>query len=384
MYLFLRLAIGISPDYRMTSLLRVLLLSVCPFCDFSVDKNSKRKRNIRKGIHPHRHRHRRPLPSLTIFQATIMLNIAARESWKGSLTSGRLNWKGKGEDEGDGHHDDDKAYPNEIGVVVTTSTSSSSVNMAVCRGNDTDSAPVGIGKANARALRHVLDDLEDHFGHQRDDPNVRFNLSELRYDKYGLWFGNLSFDYMIGGEVCNLDYIGIDVCIDLTQKRSNRRTDNAFDDYGKSWVYAYIPELTMDKIKEYVKAGTGWDCSNEGIGYDPNRNVVAIEAKMHQEPQHEPPTFWVASDSSNSNAGDDDNQFSCVGSVQHVGSQPFQQGVHRGVAFFNVSLEVESSSQNIPTPGTGREASLIFTLYSVRTWGTTNLIAPIVHSTRKF
>eukprot|EP00986_Skeletonema_menzelii_P006279 scaffold2375_cov168-Skeletonema_menzelii.AAC.1 len=307
-----------------------------------------------------------------------MLNIVASESWKGSLTSGRLNWKqSKDENEGDVHHDNDKD-PNKVGVALVTS--SSSENMAICRSDATDLAPVGIVKANARALRHLLHDLEDHFGHQRDDPNVRFNLSELCYDKNGLWFGNLSFDYMIDGEVCNLDYIGIDVCIDLTWKRFNQRTDNAFEDYGKSWAYAYVPELTMDKIKEYVKAGTGWDCSNEGIGYDPNRNVVAIEAKMHQGPQE--PTFWVASDSSNDC---DDNQFSCVGSVQHIASQPLKQGVHRGVAFFTVSLEVESSesSRNIPTPGMG-EASLIFTLNSVRTWGSTNLIAPIVHSPRRF
>eukprot|EP00984_Skeletonema_dohrnii_P021616 scaffold10851_cov155-Skeletonema_dohrnii-CCMP3373.AAC.6 len=265
-----------------------------------------------------------------------MMNIGAPESWKGSLTSGRQNWKQACRDEDNDDHET-YHYQNEDGEAAS---SPSDEKIVTCRGNLI--VPVG----EAKALRHVLDDLEDHFGHQRDDPNV------------------------------SLDYIGIDVCIDLTPKRiihtDNDYGGNAFEDYGKSWAYVYVPELTMDKIKSYVKAGTGWDASDEGTVYDANRNLVAIETQMQQGPRPEP-SFWVAS---NPSKVGEDVQFSRVGSVQHVGSQPSQQETHRGVAFFTVSLEASGSSQD-------RMASLTFTLISVRTWESTNLIAPIVHSPRK-
>ncbi|KAK1739594.1 hypothetical protein QTG54_009353 [Skeletonema marinoi] len=295
-----------------------------------------------------------------------MMNIGAPESWKGSLTSGRQNWKQACRDEDNDDHET-YHYQNEDGVAAS---SPSDEKIVTCRGNLI--VPVG----EAKALRHVLDDLEDHFGHQRDDPNVRFNLNELRHDQNDSLCGDLSFDYLIDGEVCSLDYIGIDVCIDLTPKRiihtDNDYGGNAFEDYGKSWAYVYVPELTMDKIKSYVKAGTGWDASDEGTVYDANRNLVAIETQMQQGPRPEP-SFWEAS---NPSKVGEDVQFSRIGSVQHVGSQPSQQGTHRGVAFFTVSLEASGSSQD-------RMASLTFTLISVRTWECTNLIAPIVHSPRK-
>jgi hypothetical protein len=242
----------------------------------------------------------------------------------------------------------------------------------------------------AKALRHVFDNMQDHFGFHRADPNVAFNLSLRRNNN--TWNGDLSFVYTIDGEACDLAYIGIDICIDLAPKLLHKFGQQIFKDYGKSWVYAYMPDSIWEKIKEYVKAGTGWDVSDEGIIEDPNRNFVAIKANMHH--QSEPkPSFWVASDDTDKDAMDasstgenDAAAFSRIGSVQEVyHEQPSQQKIHRCVGIFAVSAEVAGSSNTIqPTPGMGGEARLSFTLVSIRSWGVTDCVAPIVFSKRNF
>eukprot|EP00984_Skeletonema_dohrnii_P027196 scaffold16687_cov102-Skeletonema_dohrnii-CCMP3373.AAC.1 len=47
-------------------------------------------------------------------------------------------------------------------------------------------------------------------------------------------------------------------------------------------------------------------------------------------------------------------------------------------------MEVEGSPNFEPTPDTGDEANLVFTLVSVRTWGITECVAPIVHAPNKW
>lgn len=290
---------------------------------------------------------------------------------EGSLTSVRQNWKQAGREEDS--DDDREAHQNEDGLAESPSSTSGDETMVKWRGNS-------VPEEKAKALKHLFDDLQDHFGHQRPDPKIKFNLGGLRRDdNTDLWYDHLSFTYMINGEACNLDYIGLDVCLDLTQKRSHQMYGgNVFDDYAKSWVYVYVPEMTLDKVKAYVKAGTGWDCSKEGTAFDPNRNLVAIKAKMHQTPQPEP-SFWVAA--SDPKIVGEDAQFSRFGSVQHIGGQPAQQHVHRGVGIFAVTLEIPGSPKHMPSPGfVGEEANLSFTLISARTWGVTDCIAPIVHA----
>ena len=280
----------------------------------------------------------------------------------------------------------DLCNKNEVSsnaVTTTTATTNSDVKMVKWRGNM-------VPEKKAKALTHVFDDLQDHFGHNRPDPKVRFNMAStsLNQDNLntGAWSDNLTFTYLIDGDACNLDYIGMDVCIDLTKKHA-KPGSSAFDDYGKSWVYVYVPEATIDKVKAYVKAGTGWDVVNNGFKVDYNRKLTSIEAKMHQAPQPEP-SFWVATDNDMYNKYVNPKmtpgvQFTRSGSIQEVVEQPAQQRVHRGVGFFAVSLEVPKSSDVKPKAGFGAEATLSFTLISVRTWGVTDCIAPIVHSPRK-
>ena len=147
-------------------------------------------------------------------------------------------------------------------------------------------------------------------------------------------------------------------------------------DYANSWMYVYLPAQTLGSFKSYVKAGTGWDVSDEGFIEDPNRNLVAIKAEIHHKSGLPEPSFWVVKENT---ASGNDISFSRIGSIQEVGTQPQQQRIHRGVGIFSVSMEVEGTPNFKPTPGVD-EAKLKFTLVSVRTWGFTECVAPIVHA----
>eukprot|EP00985_Skeletonema_marinoi_P002252 scaffold913_cov76-Skeletonema_marinoi.AAC.1 len=254
--------------------------------------------------------------------------------------------------------------------------SSGNPNMVKWRGNL-------VGEKEAKALRHVFDDLQDQFGHQRPDPRITFNTILAHPGQGHVWNGELDFTYDINGDHCNLAYVSMDVCVDLTPKLVHKHGQPMLKDYGNSWVYVYVylPETTLEKFKSYVKTGTGWDVSDEGTVYDPNRNLVAIEAKMHHESGQPKPSFWVVKDK---DASGGDISFSRIGSVQEVNAQPHQQCAHRGVGIFSVSMEVEGTPNFKPTPGAWDEAKLTFTLVSVRTWGTTECVAPIVHAPSKW
>jgi len=254
------------------------------------------------------------------------------------------------------------------------SSADSNINMVEWRGNL-------VGEKEAKALRHVFDDLQDHFGHQRPDPRITFNTSLAHPGQGQVWNGELDFTYDINGDHCNLAYVSMDVCVDLTAKLVHKHGQPMLKEYGNSWVYVYLPGLTLDQFKSYLKTGTGWDVSDEGTVYDPNRNLVAIEAKMHHESGQPKPSFWVVKDK---DASGRDISFSRIGSVQEVNAQPNQQCIHRGIGIFSVSMEVEGTPNFKPTPGAGDEAKLTFTLVSVRTWGITDCVAPIVHAPSKW
>eukprot|EP00985_Skeletonema_marinoi_P014640 scaffold7457_cov73-Skeletonema_marinoi.AAC.2 len=74
-------------------------------------------------------------------------------------------------------------------------------NMVQWRGNL-------VPEKEAKALRHVFDNLQDHFGHQRSDPRVMFNHVSLAHPGHGQkWHGDVDFTYDINGDHCNLKYI---------------------------------------------------------------------------------------------------------------------------------------------------------------------------------
>eukprot|EP00573_Skeletonema_grethae_P010589 CAMPEP_0201703654 /NCGR_PEP_ID=MMETSP0578-20130828/40267_1 /ASSEMBLY_ACC=CAM_ASM_000663 /TAXON_ID=267565 /ORGANISM="Skeletonema grethea, Strain CCMP 1804" /LENGTH=276 /DNA_ID=CAMNT_0048191481 /DNA_START=75 /DNA_END=905 /DNA_ORIENTATION=- len=240
-----------------------------------------------------------------------------------------------------------------------------------------------VPKEEAKALRHVFDELKDHFGHQKADPMVRVNVASLEHPGSGpVWRGNLDFTYQIDGEHCNLGFIGMDVCVDLIPKRITKDGELLLKDYGKTWIYVYLPQETLNKFKQYVKTGTGWSVSTEGTVEDHNRDLAAIEAKLHHLNGQPKPSFWVAKDR---DASIEDMSFARVGSVQEVNESSEQQRVHRGIGIFSVTMEVEGTPNFKPTPGSTRdEVNLCFTLVSVRTWGITDCVAPIVHAPSKW
>ena len=256
----------------------------------------------------------------------------------------------------------------------TNNKNESSSKMVMWRGNM-------VAEKDAKALIHVFDDMQDHFGHQRADPRVRFNAILTTPSRDGqMWFGDLDFTYDIRGDHCNLNYIGMDVCVDLCPKLVCKHGQLRLKNYGKTWVYVYLPQMTLDKFKSYVKTGTGWDVSEENTVYDPNRNLVAIEARMRNEEGQPKPSFWAVKDNETQRG---EMSFSRLGSVQEVNSHSHQQRIHRGVGIFSVSMEVEGTPNFKPTPRAGDEANLVFTLVSVRTWGVTDCVAPIVHAPNK-
>lgn len=226
-----------------------------------------------------------------------------------------------------------------------------------------------------KGLRHVFDDLQDVFGIQRPNPRAQFSGS-LAQGQDQIWESDINFAYDVNGEQCNIAFVGIDVCVDLKPKAIHKHGLPMLKDYGNSWVFVYLPEMTYDMIKSYVKAGTGWDVSDEGTVYDPNRNLVAIEAKLYNQSGQPKPSFWVATGNEAVYGG---GEFSRIGSVQQVSGQPSQQYIHRGVGIFSVSMEVQGARNLKPSPASGDKAKLNFTLVSVRTWGITDCVAPIVH-----
>ena len=228
----------------------------------------------------------------------------------------------------------------------------------------------------AKALRHLFDNLQDHFAHQRPDPSVRFSTSRLVHSNDG-WSGELKFTYDISGDHCSLDFMSMDICVDLSPKLVHKHGVPTLKGYGTSWVYCYLPEPTFERIKAYVKNGTGWDVSNEGTIFDPNRNLVAVEANLHYQVDQPQPSFWVIKDKDSTGS---DISFSRLGSLQDVHSDSKHQCIHRGVGIFSVSMTVDGTPNFEPLPGGEDEADLTFTLVSVRTWGETQSVAPIVYS----
>ena len=220
-----------------------------------------------------------------------------------------------------------------------------------------------VPEKKAKALIHVFDELKDHFGHQNSDPMLRVSVANLSHAGHGQWLGNLDFTYDINDDYCNLGFVGMDVCIDLNRKLMTRNGAPMLKDYGKTWVYVYLPQETLERFYQYVKTGTGWSVTPNGTAVDYNRNLVAIEAKLHNESGQPKPSFWVTKDKAGS---EEEMSFNRIGDVQEVSQTYEQQRVHRGVGIFSISIDVEGSKNVAPTPSTREEANLSFTVSNDR------------------
>jgi hypothetical protein len=146
-------------------------------------------------------------------------------------------------------------------------------------------------------------------------------------------------------------------------------------DYGHSWIYVYVPDDVMIKVKQYFYTGTGWPPSDEGLADDLNAELVSIPAKIYPAPNPEP-SFWERDMEDRANLS-----FTRVGSVQSVVKQAEYQKIHRGIGVFAMSADVSGSEDRKPTPEY-EDAQLMFTLISARTFGPAEGVAPVVYSPR--
>ncbi|KAL7493833.1 hypothetical protein ACHAWT_003077, partial [Skeletonema menzelii] len=137
-----------------------------------------------------------------------------------------------------------------------------------------------VSEKEAKILKHVFDDMRDHFGNRKcENPNIKFNFdpslflcknepytyrSHPETTPQDRWHGELDFTYTINNETYDMDYIAIDnVYFDLNPKYDD--TGKQIKDYGHSWIYVYVPDEVMKKVKQYFYTGTGWSPSDEGL-----------------------------------------------------------------------------------------------------------------------
>ena len=242
------------------------------------------------------------------------------------------------------------------------------------------------------ALKNLFDDLLNYFGQPVEDPTVTFIIDSLNQsycdDETGaskttlltIWKGSLKFMYKVNykNRVTSqkLDYMSMDVCIDLTPKKKLNFGGHDMKDYCRTWVYAHAPKYTIETVIRYFEDGTGFKASSKGLILDENRNIVHFEAKLLADPQTEP-SFWVTKD-------DDNKEFACVGTVREASQDPLYQIIVRGIGIFTVTAEVARNSNDGSRPiACGEdEACLSFSLVSLRTTGFVNNLAPVVYDPR--
>lgn len=243
------------------------------------------------------------------------------------------------------------------------------------------------------ALKHLFNDLQDYFGQPTGEPRVTFIIdrqdhggdkNESDSDKnnstsLSIWRGKLSFMYKIrykNRETSQqLDYIGIDVCIDLTPKKELRFSGHDMKGYCKTWIYASAPRYTIETVLQSFEDGTGLEASKSGFVLDENRNMITFEAKLLAGEDSET-TFTIPNEEDEHNNHDDDGngdrgEFTRIGSVQEASQDLLYQRFIRCIGIFTMNAEVSGSS-----------ARLSLTLVSVRAQGVANNLAPIVYDPR--
>ncbi len=163
------------------------------------------------------------------------------------------------------------------------------------------------------------------------------------------------------------------VYFDLNPKYDG--TGKQIREYGHSWIYVYIPDDVIDKVKQYFHTGTGWSPSHEGLAEDVNAELVSIPAKVYPAPNPEP-SFWTRDTEDREKLS-----FARVGSVQSVAKNAEYQKIHRGIGVFAISADVPGAENRKPTPDY-EDAQLMFTLISARTFGPAVAVAPVVYGPR--
>ena len=186
------------------------------------------------------------------------------------------------------------------------------------------------------ALKYLFDDLQNYFGQPDGEPNVTFNInshqesdgetdgsssSKNNSAASSTWRGILEFNYKMNyrnrDTSQKLDYMSMDVCIDLKPKKKLNFGGHDTSEYCRTWVYAYAPRYTIETVLRYFETGMGFKTSSKGLVLDEERNIVHFEAKLLVEPQPQH-GFWIANE-------DDSKQFTRVGTVHEASEDPGYQ-----------------------------------------------------------
>jgi len=301
------------------------------------------------------------------------------------ITPTRRRWLSIMSDDKDAQGEGDEVEQQEVLASMgdRNEGSTSPVSMVRWRGHL-------VSEKEAKILKHVFDDMQDHFGNRKcESPNIKFNFDPSLFlcknEPYTYrshpdptprdrWHGELDFTYTINHETYNMDYIAIDnVYFDLNPKYDGE--GKQIKDYGHSWIYVYVPDEVMSRVKQYFYTGTGWSPSDEGLADDLNAELVSIPAKIYPAPNPEP-SFWTRDVEDRANLS-----FTRVGSVQSVAKDADYQKIHRGIGVFAMSADVPGRENRKPTPDY-EDAQLMFTLISARTFGPAVAVAPVVYAPR--
>jgi len=233
-------------------------------------------------------------------------------------------------------------------------------------------------------LKRLFNGLQDYFGQPTCEQKVTckvqyfFQPLPLLSKSGGKWNGELKFVYKMehnNRETSQqLDYISIDVCIDLTPKKELRFSGHDMEGYCKTWIYASAPRYTIETVLQSFEDGTGLEASKSGFVLDENRNMVTFEARLLAGEDSET-TFTIPNEEdehyNHDEDGNGDREFTRVGSVQEASQDPLYQRFIRCIGIFTMTAEVS-----------GNSARLSLTLISVRAQGVANNLAPIVYDPR--
>ena len=150
-----------------------------------------------------------------------------------------------------------------------------------------------VGEKEGIALRNLFDDLQNYFGQPQEDPKVTINIhldrnsdDEGEIDAKADYLsvrkkGKLDFTYKISYKnretSQKLEYMSMDICLDMTPKKKLNFGGHDMKDYCRTWAYASAPRYTIETFLRYFETGTGLNASSKGLILDENQTWCTLK-----------------------------------------------------------------------------------------------------------
>lgn len=237
---------------------------------------------------------------------------------------------------------------------------------------------VMVSPGEAKVLRHVVDNLHDHFGQPevRGPPKIKFlkpELTNLGYDeKYkskndppgDRWYSEINVIYTNPKINEKNDIVAMDgVYFDLNPKMTKDGVNAK--NYGSTWINIYIPDKTATAFLLAFREGTGWSVSNHGFNRDEVQGITSITANMSID---DPPYFNVFHKKL------DDEKKVVAASIKEMGpisvfmKNEKLRAIYKGTAFFSISMNVLTQVGCVatPVPSDNVKARIKFNLLDTR------------------